>query len=221
VRLTALIFLASLLPQTALAEDQCHHGVVCVKQPGLDMLLEARAGYAFFGTAEGLSLEATAGFGNLGLGLPRNILFIGEFGFTGGKENSELSDAKGYDTDETRVRAFDVSAGVRAYWPTRGSLTAFADVLFGAANHRVDAAQEHPWTFMGQLALGMELHLFQQLYLVGRAKAAFFGPGGVLFVAAVADGNPNYPHHAHYRHEGELEIEAVRLSGTLGLNWCF
>ena len=206
-------FFCALWPQTTRASDPCHHGVVCVKQPGPDVLLETRAGYAFFGTAEGLTLEATAGFGNLGLGLPRNILFIGEFGFTGGRGDSELSDGA--------VRAFDVGAGVRAYWPARGPLTAFVDVLFGAANHRVDASQDHPWTVMGQLALGMELHLFHRLYLVGRAKASFFGPGGVLLVASVADGDPTYPpHHGPYD-EHELEVEAVRLSGTLGLNWCF
>ena len=109
MRPTAVLIIGALLPLTAHAADPCHHGVVCVKQPGPDVLLEARAGYAFYGSADGPTAEAMIGFGNLGLGLPPNIFFIGEFGFVRGTQDSDSN---------ARVRAFDLSAGVRAYWPT-------------------------------------------------------------------------------------------------------
>ena len=189
----------------------CHHGIVCVKQPGPDLLLEARTGYAFMGTARGAAAEANIGFGNLRLGIPENIVFIGEFGFTAGDDGSLLS--------ESAVRAFDIGAGVRAYLPTQSRFTVFGDLLFGAANHQiVQMGGNSPWTFMGQLSFGMEMQLYGNLFLTARGKATFFGPGGVLLVAAVAKGDPSLAIHAN---QEPFEIEAVRLGASAGLSLNF
>jgi hypothetical protein len=206
-----------LLPVSARAQTPpCHHGVVCVKEPGPDVLLEARAGGAVYGVLSPLKVTATLGFGNLGLGLPRNIFFIAEVGFNGGTQTH----------DETGMTAntFDVGGGVRAFWPTRSRVSVFGDVLFGAASHWLgqgptSGSNDQLWTIMGQLALGFELHLYGRLFLVGHMAATFFGVKGAVLVAIAANGKPET---LAYAAPGQgHEVGALRLAVTAGPSFSF
>jgi len=208
---------ALLLPLTARAtDDPCYHGVICVKDnPSPDILLEARAGYVFQGDT-GPTAEVTLGFGDLGLGLPQNILFIGELSFTGG-----LAEQWQAARSEVSVDTYDLSGGVRAYWPTRSRFAVFGDVLLGAANH---AVQDHSrslgtdaWTFMGQLALGMELHIFDRLSLVARVKVTYFGAAALMFASTLA----NASSADYVAPASKYGVEQLRLGATAGLSWCF
>ena len=208
------------LPNPAVAleatvSEVCLHGVVCAKKPGTDALLEARAGYTF-GEWSPAAVEATFGLGNFGLGIPRNILFIGEVGLT--------TDARAVDEADVRFSTVDFSGGVRAYWPMRGSFALYADVLFGGASHwlAMEGAQDHLWNIMGQLAVGLEVHIAGPLSLVCRAKASFFGLGGALVVAAAANGEPQVAMAVAQSTTRETrEAGALRLALTAGPSLSF
>lgn len=208
------------LPDPAVALDSqlsgsCRHGVVCAKKPGTDVLLEARTGYTF-GDWSPVTVEATFGLGNFGLGLPRNILFIAEVGLT--------TDTQASDAADVRFKTVDFSGGIRAFWPTRGPFALYGDVLFGGASHwlqmdRPVEGADHLWNIMGQLAVGFELHLVGPLSLVGRAKASFFGLGGALLVAAAANGEPQAL--AYAQNTTRHEPGSVRLALTAGPSLSF